>query len=283
MKVGAPIDAAGSADKMHTISAGTFGRATSTRLLEDGVYGATLDEAWWGPIGPHGGYLAAITLRAMAGAVDGMGRRPVSLSVDFLQPARPGPVEISVHNLRPGRNHDAVEGRLISEGALIATASALFGSPRSPLSYEPRQAPAMPSPRECQWWDGGGWDSPVLAQYQARVPESPPNGEGMPVSNAAWLRLVGDWELDWFSLTFLADAWVPPIFGVLPRPVRAAPTLSMSFWYSGRGAATDSDTFVMGCFRAEQACDGYVIEDGELWSEAGDLLLRCRQVAVVVE
>src|SRR4029079_1507202 len=43
-----------------------FGQSTTvTALTEPGAFGATIEQPWWVIRGPHGGFLAAVILRAM--------------------------------------------------------------------------------------------------------------------------------------------------------------------------------------------------------------------------
>ncbi|HJL61193.1 MAG TPA: thioesterase family protein, partial [Pseudomonadales bacterium] len=43
------------------------------------------------------------------------------------------------------------------------------------------------------------------------------------------------------------------------------------------------DHFILVAFKNETAADGYLVEDGFLWTETGILLARSRQLAIILE
>ena len=62
------------------------------------------------------------------------------------------------------------------------------------------------------------------------------------------------------------------------------PTVDLTIHYRSDPAKLDlePDAFVLAVCRSRFAKDGYVEEDGEIWSPCGTLLLQSRQLAVMV-
>jgi acyl-CoA thioesterase len=94
-----------------------------------------------------------------------------------------------------------------------------------------------------------------------------------------WMRLGEDRPVDAALATFLVDSAVPALYARLDAYV-AMPTVELSVHYAATQAS--DDPWVLGVFRTAIAADGYASEDGELWTPAGALLVRARQLRRVV-
>ena len=81
-----------------------FDRDTAVEAVGDGLWRATVSDQWAVPRGPNGGYIAALMLRAMEGAVGDPERAPRSLTLHYLRPPVPGQ-DATVHTTieREGR------------------------------------------------------------------------------------------------------------------------------------------------------------------------------------
>ncbi len=101
----------------------------------------------WEAMGPHGGYLSTIALRA-AGAESGMAR-PVSYYCQYLNVAQFAPVDLEVTVLRRSKRTAAVqvamrqEDRPILQAQVWAVADGLPG-----LTHEDAPMPDVPQPEE---------------------------------------------------------------------------------------------------------------------------------------
>src|SRR5205814_2370479 len=86
-------------------------------------------DGWRAGRGPHGGYLAAMTLRALAQALADAQRAPRSLTIHFLKAPEVGPVLIDAVIERSGRSLSSLSGRMTQGGAMMALALAAFSVP----------------------------------------------------------------------------------------------------------------------------------------------------------
>src|SRR5262249_37938024 len=82
----------------------------------DGVYAAVGSPDWRAGRGPHGGYLAAIVLRALTTAVADARRTPRSLTIHYTRAPEPGPVTISTTVERAGRSLSTLSARMEQDG-----------------------------------------------------------------------------------------------------------------------------------------------------------------------
>ena len=105
----------------------------ATTALSDGRFMATVARGWRAGRGPHGGYLAAMLLRALVETVDDPGRTPRSLTIHYTRAPEPGEVEIEVTVERAGRSLTTLSARMLQGGRTTALALAAFSVPwRSP-------------------------------------------------------------------------------------------------------------------------------------------------------
>ena len=105
---------------------------------------------------------------------------------------------------------------------------------------------------------------------------------------AAWLRPVEPQRLDHFLLAAYADALPPSTFG-LPWTtdtfhVGPVPTVDLTVHFRANPAELEiaPDAFCLAVFRSRLAQEGFVEEDGEIWSPCGTLLAQSRQLAVTL-
>jgi len=102
--------------------------------------------------------------------------------------------------------------------------------------------------------------------------------------SGGWMRLNQPQRLDSAALALYCDAWLPAVFTRLTEPV-GAPTVDLTIHFRDPHAALEIDPSqsVLGVFRCSTAIEGFVEEDGEIWSADGRLLAQSRQLALLVE
>jgi acyl-CoA thioesterase len=262
--------------------ASAFERATAVEPLGDGAWRGTCEGAWNTQLGPNGGYIAAIVLRAMIAELDEPDREPRSLTCHYLRPPSTGELRVEVAVERQGRTMSTVTARLTQGGRLCVIAVAAFaieltgaveygGMP--PLAPAPELVPRLAPPP----------DIPMVARFDVR-----PTFGGEPYTGAAepltggWLRFAEPQPLDAPALAMYADAWLPSPMPYLTKPA-VAPTIELTVHFRAPGAAVAIvDEPVLARFRSTTAAGGLFEEDGELWSRDGVLLAQSRQLALLL-
>jgi acyl-CoA thioesterase len=254
-----------------------FDNHTAVKDDRTGASRATVAAELTGFGGTHGGYLAAIVLRAMARLVHDPERTARSLGLDLLAPVKPGALELWPTLDRTGSSTSGVTLRLEQDGKTVGTAHALFGSPRPSLQYLGVEMPDVPPPEAC---------APIaekpapdalaaLVEHRPAAPPLPFSG-GERAEFLVWMRTVEQRHLDALALAMLADAAPPALFGHLTRFV-PIPSLEIALHFADLDAATDNP-WVLGVFRTRHAAGGFAVEDGELWTPTGQLALQSRQL-----
>lgn len=258
--------------------------ATATALVPDGDgFSGSLDRSWWGGVGPHGGYLAAIVARAALLA--GEPRQQLrSLTVHYLEGAREGPFRVDLRRLRATRSNTTLELMLRQGEELILAGIAGMAKGRSCPDLEsatmPDAAPyeeTDPSPFLAELSD----IAPPFAtqlEYRHCLGPDPLSGSSEALTGG-WLRLLDGHPIDLPAAAMLTDAWWPAVWSRL-RQVPRTPTLDLSIHF--RRPLPETDEPVLARFRSRLGLDGFVDEEGELWSADGRLLVQSRQLAVLL-
>ena len=246
-----------------------------------------MSPGWWIERGPNGGYVAAVVLRALATAVDDPTRTPRSFTVHYLAPPAAGSVQIDVQTERTGRMLTFVSGRVHQDGRLIATAQAAFAPPLPGVEFcdlQPPDAlppeaiePMVPARRRARRPDARALRAALggrLAALQRRpaggrrrLDPAPPRGGRPPGRPPAGRRPHRRVDAAGLLPGRRADG------GADRRPHHPLPLSDPA----GRCGA-----WYLAVFRSQMAIDGFVEEDGEVWSADGRLLAHSRQLAVLL-
>jgi acyl-CoA thioesterase len=247
--------------------------------LGDGRYRAVCTDAWSAAPGPNGGYVAAIVLRAMQ-AEAGPDRPVRSLTLHYLRPPRPGPLEVEVAVERTGRSLTTLTARLHQDGLLVIGVGAFAVDFAEHVAYSdpPPVAPPPPAlqpvPAEV--------DVPEIARRIKIAPVlgSPLFSEADEAVTGGWIAFAdGPQTLDAPALALLADAWMPAPF-VRMSAFRRAPTIDLTIHF--RAPELLAAEPVLGLWRSRASHGGFFEEDGELWSADGVLLAQSRQLALLL-
>jgi acyl-CoA thioesterase len=256
---------------------GHFDRATA--IAPDGT--VEIDAAYRGFVGAHGGYVAAIALRALTELVADAQREPRSLTIQLLAPVRVGPLATTTQLSRAGRSMAAGSVRMEQDGETVAVALGAFGRPSASLDRRDVTMPDVPPPEECEvvvLAPPGVGSFKHVAEHRAAAPPLPLSGAA-DAELSVWLRMTEEHPLDALSACFLADAAPPALMATLTEfaPIPSA-EISLHFAAGGGGLAAASSPWLLGVFRSRDAGEGYATEDGELWTPDGELVALSRQL-----
>ena len=261
-----------------------FDRDTAVEPQGDGRYTGRIDRSWWIVRGPNGGYVAAIVLRALVAEVGDPGRPPRSLTVHYLAPPEEGPVELTVTPERVGRSLSSLTARLLQDGRTLAIAVAAFGQARASVAFADRAMPDVLPPAACEQRTATeGMGPPALVHWDQRFALGSAPMSGGQALSGGWLAPAEPRPLDHVLVAAMMDAWVPPVFCRVSGPV-GVPTVDLTIHFRTElpppGLADGAH--VLGVFSSDVAAEGYVTEDGVLWSPDGVLLAESRQLAVLI-
>jgi len=272
-----------------------FQRDTAVEPLGGGAFGARIDRGWWILRGPNGGYVAALLLRALTAAVADPARPPRSLTVHYASPPVEGDALVRTALERVGRTVTAATARLEQDGKLRALALASFAAPRPGPAFSRLAMPEVAPPEGARPLEAtAAFPIPMRERFESRsvFPAlGGPAGPGEPgsaVSEAVaggWIRLrEGPPAAEPALVAAYTDAWPPAIFArVAPTELASGvPTLDLTVHFRAPWPAdADPGDFCLALFRSRLARDGFVEEDGEIWTRGGVLLAQSRQLALL--
>jgi acyl-CoA thioesterase len=262
-----------------------FDRDTHVEARGGGRYEARIDRGWYVVRGPNGGYIAAILLRALADAVGDPERAPRSLTVHYTTPPSDGPAWIETRVERVGRSLTTLSARLLQEDRLLALALAAFSLPREAPSFRDVSPPEVPAPEQCIEIPKR---IPIHERFEQRwAIGAPPFSGGDMALGGGWIRIAeGARELDAPLVAAFTDAWPPAVFGRMTdsQMGAAVPTIDLTIHFRTPlpPAGVRPGDFALCVFRSRYARDGFLEEDGEIWSRTGELLAHSRQLALLV-
>jgi acyl-coenzyme A thioesterase PaaI-like protein len=288
---------------------GTFDRDTAVRELrrtedvEQPVrveLAAEISPDWRAGRGPHGGYIAAILMRALIATVADPLRAPRSLTIHYARAPQPGPVTILTSIERAGRSLSTLSARMEQDGKLITLALSAFSVPWSAQEVlelpMPDVAPADPVRQAGVPLFAGAPPFTRHIVVQGRTGAVPFTGSDAPMEIGAWLGLAEPRTIDAISLAFFSDALFSPPFIRLSDPA-TTPTVDLTVHFrtplapaTHGGENRDGDIssglpldqLCFARFRSGLVQDGFFEEDGVIWAADGTVLAQSRQLGIVM-
>jgi acyl-CoA thioesterase len=251
------------------------------------LFSANIAPGWRAGRGPHGGYLAAMLLRALAAAVDDPSRTPRSLTIHYTSPPEVGPIEIHTTVERQGRSLSTLSARMEQAGGVTALALAAFSVPWKAPEANELPIPELAAPdverRSTPKLFKGAPEFTRQLVMQPRVGAIPFAGSGAPMRIGGWIGLPEARPVDAPALALFCDAWFPPSFIALQAPA-ISPTvdLTIHFRQSITGCDCDPAALCLSVFETRLLHDGLFEEDGVIWAADGTVLAQSRQLGIIM-
>jgi acyl-CoA thioesterase len=260
---------------------GDFERDTAVGPAGDGVFDCEIHRDWWVIAGPNGGYLAAIVVRALE-AVVADGRPLRSLTMHYMRAPKEGPARVLTETAREGRSASFMRASVEQGGDVQATALAVFSADREGAGLDTTRAPDIPPPEEVALQGETRLQAPPFAQnfdFRPALGGKPYEGTDEAITGGWLWPKEGAARLDAALAVALSDSWFPALFTAVETPL-AVPTLDLTVHL--RAPLPRAADWVLGSFWTRLARDGFLEEDGELFSRDGELLAQSRQLAITV-
>lgn len=262
-----------------------FDRDTAVTSRGDGVYDARIDRGWWIVVGPNGGYVGAILVRAMEHEVADPERAPRSVTVHYLRPPAEGPARVEARIERRGRALTSVSARLLQGDRLLALALGAWSKGHEAPEIQQIAMPEVAPPEQTAPRTAEESHVGMRARYDSRPALGAlPFSRGERAETGGWLRLAEPRRVDAPLAFAFADGWPPAVFSLLDRIQggRGVPTIDLTVHFRATlplpGARPDD--FTLAAFRTRVVREGFLEEDGELWSRDGTLIAQSRQLGL---
>lgn len=264
-----------------------FDQDINVTPTSSGQYRVLISETWNVNVGPNGGYIGAIILNGMLNEI-GHDQQTRSITFHFLSPSVPGDASLQIQIRKKGRTLSTVSATLAQGERTIAIAIATFAPSREAIEFQDVEMPTIAPP------DQISADRQMNFKIQGHVPfrdhydqllgigPVPPE-TGSFAHVGGWTRFKEHRVFDDLAIVAISDSWYPGLMiKDLPYPMHA-PTIDHTVHIMTPLPPTvSSDDFVLVEFRTEVAQDGYLIENGLIWSPDGTLLAQSRQLAIIM-
>lgn len=242
---------------------------------------------WRAGRGPHGGYIAAMLMRALVASVTDSERAPRSVTIHYARAPVPGPVSIATVLEREGRSLSTLSARMEQEGKLIALVLSAFSRAWGGPEYAEAPLPDVAPPDDDR--STGRfvrYGAPPFTEHVVLQPRigRPFSGEDEPMEIGGWIGLAEPAALDAPTVAFFADALIPAPF-TRTRAAAPAPTIDLTVHFAvPLPLAHDADPREL-CFARTHTRvihEGFFVEDGTIWARDGTLLAKSRQLAIML-
>ncbi len=264
-----------------------FDEDTAVRALEgaEGHFEADVSPDWSMSRGPHGGYLAAIILRALIETVGDPQRAARSFTIHFARSPQPGAVQIAVKLERSGRSLSTLSARMEQEGKLIALTLGAFSLPWSAPEIDELPMPQVAPPDAQQGMpEAFARHQPPFMSHvvmQPRLGSAPfSSGDGA-MEMGGWLGLRHPRPIDALALAFYCDAWIPAPFVRLDR-FMPVPTIDLTVHFRAPSRPSNPQELVLTRVRCGLIQEGFFEEDSVIWAADGTVLAQSRQLGIVI-
>jgi acyl-CoA thioesterase len=232
-------------------------------------------------IGPYGGITAAQMVHAVLQHPQRLGE-PVALTVNFAAALADGGFVAQARPARTNRSTQHWIVELLQGGETVATATVMTAVRRETWSGHEVRMPQVPRPTDVARapHQGVEW----LRRYDMRFLEGMVPREWQGQGDAAsrtrlWVRDEPQRPLDFAALTAMSDIFFPRIW--LRRATQTPlGTVTMTVYYHADGAqlAATGSGFLLAQAQGQGFRNGYFDHGGQLWNEAGELLVTTQQV-----
>jgi acyl-CoA thioesterase len=254
----------------------SFAADTAVVRVGPGCFTAELRERWSSLVGIHGGYTAAIVVRAMTAAIDDPSRALRSFAAQFAAVPEPGSVEIEVSVERAGRSMTTTSARLLQEGRVLQVAHAVSSAPRPGLSYDEHVPPRDGEPGDTpQFVPPGGVGHFRNADVRLD-PDVVPFGGGDEAWMAGWLRPLDGEPIDAAWVVAMCDVLPPAVFSRTTGAVKAATIEYVVHLATGEPSLPAGEHVYLSC-RSPLSSEGFAVEDATMWAPDGHVLAVARQ------
>ncbi len=249
----------------------------------------TISDRWQVIVGPNGGYLGALLLGCIKTLPIQNNQTVRSVALSFISPSVPGAASISLRCVKAGRTTSLYTAELIQNDRTIAIANAHFAASRLDAAFCDQVMPNVPPANKIPPTDWQQTDSkfavPFRQHFDQRIAIGPKPGEQDGSGHiGGWMRFADCRPLDDLGLLAMSDAWYPSIISRNLDFEVHVPTIdhTVHFLTSDFSALPD-DAYTLFEFSTELANEGYLIENGRMFSSCGKLLAVSRQMAAMVQ
>ncbi len=258
-----------------------FALDDSLRLnrVDADLFDTETDATYWNMIGPYGGWIAAMLLKAvLQDAADGF--EPVSITVDFLKAPAEGPLVLRRYCDRAGRT--TAFWRVVMEtadGTPCARAMITLAPHRDTLDFSDYRMPEVPDAQSAEPFQATMLPIRWAHTYETRPVKGRLGEKNDDTHSLVWIREADGRPLDHLSLTAIADSPFPRLFIRTGSPSNIS-TITMTTYLhaSATELAAIGNDFILVDAVGERAGGGFYDQYAKFYGPTGHLIATSQQM-----
>lgn len=258
-----------------------FEIATTLQPAGEGSWLAHTSDAYWNMVGPFGGLIAALMLKAAYADPRRQGE-PVALTINFCAAVTKGEMRIAARPARTNRSTQHWTMEMFQAGECVVTATAMFAARPETFAHQVLTRPDAIAFDELSRFraPGSGW----IERYDLRFAAGNVGwaGDAQDAGQSRsllWIANDPPRPLDFVGLVALCDIFFGRIIHVRQQMVPFG-TVSMTAYFHTTEAdlAGQGEAPVLGHADARIFDRGFHDQSAELWGEDGRLLATSHQL-----
>lgn len=255
-----------------TVQSPTIFDATTSLIADPflpGRFAVQLDEAWSSLVGVHGGYLAAVVIRAAQMVADD---RPIrTVNTVFLRPGAVGPAVVDVEEVRRGRSVTNISITLSQGSKVILVSQVVAAGTVVSTSWDTAGVIELPSFESCVPIEPppgiGHFDHAVAVLDPADLPFS--HGPRARVAGYMRPREFRAIDAPWLGM---ALDWFPPASFTRVDPPTGGVSISYTIHLHRTLPSMEADEWLGGLFHVDISAGGIALEKGLITAPDGSIL-----------
>jgi acyl-CoA thioesterase len=259
-----------------------FDEALALEPAGEGLWTARPDRRYWHAVGPWGGWVLGLLLKAALTDSEDKGW-PVAMSAHLMGAiAEDAPVTAAVRPVRRGRSLEFWQVEVSQNDQICAQAMITFGRRRPTEAWLEASFPDAPAPESIEpppVRPGGGGFSRMFQTRPIKGHGVQGQGRDNPTHSIIWVRDAEARPLDHVLLAAIADVFPPRILVRSPGP-RAASTVTVNLYFHAPPeeiAAVGGD-FILAEAVARGGGEGVCDQTATFWRRDGRLLATSEQL-----
>jgi len=247
---------------------------------EEGVFAGHTDKRYWNMIGPYGGWVAAMLLKAAIHDQADSAFEPVAITVDFMKAPKEGPVLMRRACDRSGRTASFWRIEMeTANGTPCARALLTMAERRDTVVFSPETMPQVPNPDAVERFETTMLPVKWAHLYETRVVKGAMGGITPDTQSLVWVRDADGRPIDHLSMLAISDSPFPRLFLATGRPANIS-TITMTTYLHASMAelqAIGSD-LILADSRCARSVGGFYDQHTHFYSQSGDLVAASQQM-----
>lgn len=244
------------------------------------VFTSHTDKRYWNMIGPYGGWVAALMLKAVIHDQPATPFEPVAFTVDFMKAPKEGELVIRRSCDRAGRTASFWRVELeMADGTPCARALLTMAERRDTSVFSPENMPDVPAPEAVERFETTVLPVKWAHLYETRVVKGAMGSLTPDTQSLVWVRDSDLRPLDHVSMIAISDSPFPRLFLATGRPSNIS-TITMTTYLHASMAELQAigSELILADSRCARSVGGFYDQHTHFYSQGGDLVAASQQM-----